>query len=274
VKIEIKETELEDTSESEEAKIVPEETDPELIASSEEIEPETETELTEATVIAKQPRARKNMVAWVLILVGCLALMLSGYLYFKERSQAPQEPAKAKLAVNIVKAPSSVKPTPQAVATYTVAPNLPKYINISSINVKNVPILKLGLLSNGQIATPDTIFETGWYEGSSEPGQSGAMFIYGHVSSWTADGVFYNLKQLVAGDMVTITRGDNTVFTYQVVSSKVYPYNNVDMNQVLSPINPKVPGLNLLTCTGQVIQGTSEFNERLVVFTSLVTNPT
>ena len=29
-------------------------------------------------------------------------------------------------------------------------------------------------------------------------------------------------------------------------------------------------GLNLMTCTGEAIAGTSEFNERLVVFTSLV----
>ena len=42
------------------------------------------------------------------------------------------------------------------------------------------------------------------------------------------------------------------------------------MSQVLSPVNPTKPGLNLITCTGQVISGTSEFNERLVVYTSLV----
>jgi sortase A len=97
------------------------------------------------------------------------------------------------------------------------------------------------------------------------------MFIYGHVSSWTNDGVFYNLKKLKAGDTITITRGDNTTYNYQVVSVKIYPYNNVDMEQVLAPIDASKPGLNLMTCTGQVIKGTSEFNERLVVFTSLVT---
>jgi sortase A len=98
------------------------------------------------------------------------------------------------------------------------------------------------------------------------------MFIYGHVSSWTADGVFYNLKKLVTGDDITITRGDNQTYTYKVVRSEVYPYNNVPMNTVLSPSNPKVPGLNLMTCTGSVIKGTSEFNERLVVYTNLVTS--
>jgi hypothetical protein len=44
------------------------------------------------------------------------------------------------------------------------------------------------------------------------------------------------------------------------------------MKQVLSPINPNKPGLNLMTCTGHVMKGTSEFSERLVVFTSLVSS--
>jgi LPXTG-site transpeptidase (sortase) family protein len=99
-------------------------------------------------------------------------------------------------------------------------------------------------------------------------GLTGALF--GHVSSWKANGVFYNLKKLQTGKRIIITRGDSQVFTYQVISSKTYPYNNVDMKAVLSPVDPSRPGLNLMTCTGNIIKGTNEFNERVVVFTSLV----
>lgn len=169
-------------------------------------------------------------------------------------------------------APSSIKPSKKTVVSYSVPPADPKYIAIPAIGISNTPILKLGLTSSGAIAVPDNIYETGWYDGSSLPGESGAMFIYGHVSSWTADGIFYNLKKLVPGNQISIIRGDNTKYTYQVVSSKVYPYNNVNMSQVLAPVNTGKPGLNLMTCTGQVIKGTSEFNERLVVFTSLVSS--
>jgi LPXTG-site transpeptidase (sortase) family protein len=184
--------------------------------------------------------------------------------------QARTEPKPPPGALQSSSAPSAKRPAPATVAAYTVPPNDPKYIAIPAINIANTPILRLGLLKGGQIATPDNVFETGWYDGSSLPGQNGAMFIYGHVSSWTSDGIFYNLKKLVPGNLVTITRGDNKAFTYKVVSSKVYPYNNVNMSQVLSPINPGKPGLTLMTCTGQVIKGTSEFNQRLVVFTTLV----
>jgi hypothetical protein len=42
------------------------------------------------------------------------------------------------------------------------------------------------------------------------------------------------------------------------------------MTAALSPINPHKPGLNLITCTGNVIAGTNEFSERIIVFAEQV----
>jgi LPXTG-site transpeptidase (sortase) family protein len=206
-------------------------------------------------------------IGWLLIIFGIVLAVVCVILLVHQKQTEPKPPP---AALTSKSAPSSIKLKPQVVASYNVPPNDPKYIAIPAIGIANTPILKLGLTSSGQINVPDNIYDTGWYDGSSEPGQAGAMFIYGHVSSWTANGIFYNLKKLVLGDQITITRGDNTTYTYQVVSSKVYPYNNVNMSEVLAPITSNKAGLNLMTCTGQIIKGTSEFNERLVVFTSLV----
>lgn len=174
-------------------------------------------------------------------------------------------------ALHAPAAPSSVRPAQNTVDTYSVAPYLPKYISIPAIGIAKARVVRLGVMKDGAIATPDNIFDTGWYGGSAKPGQPGAMFIYGHVSSWTANGVFYDLHKLRPDDAIIITRGDNTVFSYRVVTSKVYPYTDVDMSQVLSPVDAGKPGLNLMTCTGDVIKGTSDFSERLVVFA--VQNP-
>jgi sortase A len=216
----------------------------------------------------KQSSGLENAIAYGLITLGIIGVVASLIIY----KDQPKEPAAAKdvKSVNVAQAPSSIKPATKAVALYSVAPNLPKYISIPAIGIPNTEVIKLGLMSNGEIATPDNIFQTGWYDGSSQPGQPGAMFIYGHVSSWTSNGIFYNLKQLKAGDKIVITTGNNTVYTYQVVNSKVYGYTSVPMNTVLAPVSSDKPGLNLMTCTGSVIKGTSEFNERLVVYTSLV----
>lgn len=210
---------------------------------------------------------RQRNIAIVLIVIGVVGIGASIVLFINE--PRPPKVVFNPKSVSINPAPSSIKPSTQSVLSYSVPPNDPKYITIPTIGISKTPVLRLGLLKSGAISTPDNIYDTGWYDGSSLPGQSGAMFIYGHVSSWTANGIFDNLKKLIAGDSVIITRGDNTTFTYKVVSTQVYPYNNVNMTKVLAPIKSGTPGLNLMTCTGQVIQGTSEFNERLVVFTSL-----
>ncbi|MDB5175476.1 MAG: hypothetical protein JWM81_334 [Candidatus Saccharibacteria bacterium] len=218
-----------------------------------------------------KPHFRKTLtrrhVAHSLILIGIVAAVGAALLLARQHGVEPRPPSGAAV---LQPAPSSVKLKPQVVASYTVPSTHPKYIAIPAIGIANTPVLELGLLSNGAIATPNNINEAGWYHASSQPGQSGAMFIYGHVSSWDTTGIFYNLKKLKLGDKITVTRGDNTTYVYQVVRTKVYSYDKVDMAEVLSPFNAGKPGLNLMTCSGQIIEGTSEFSQRLVVFTSLV----
>jgi LPXTG-site transpeptidase (sortase) family protein len=211
---------------------------------------------------------RRNFVAVFLLTLGVAGLAVSLFLYVHKPTVNKIDTSSPTVDANSI--PSSAKPTRQAVANYSVPPANPKYIAIPAIHVANTPVIKLGLQGNGAIATPNNIYLTGWYDASSKPGQKGAMFIYGHVSSWTANGVFYDLKNLHVGDAITITRGDNTTYTYKVLSSKTYPYNKVDMSRVLSPVEPNKPGLNLMTCTGKLIKGTSQFDQRLVVFTTLV----
>jgi LPXTG-site transpeptidase (sortase) family protein len=184
------------------------------------------------------------------------------------------EPVKLKSPVinQVSSSISSDKPSQDVIDNYQVPAYSPKYIEIPSINVAKTRVIQLGTLKNNQIASPANIYEAGWYKNSSKPGQSGAMFIYGHVSSWTANGVFYNLKKLHSGDKITITRGDDTVYVYQVVSTEVYPFDKVPMNKVLSASKQNTAALNLMTCAGKIIKGTSEFSKRLVVYANLAKN--
>ncbi|HEU4966488.1 MAG TPA: class F sortase [Candidatus Saccharimonadales bacterium] len=210
----------------------------------------------------------KKLISAVLCLLGTACMASAVVLVVRDRVGIPKPPPGA---LHSSAAPSSVRPAQNVVNAYSVAPDLPKYISIPAIGVAKARVVRLGVMKDSAIATPDNIFDTGWYSGSAKPGQPGAMFIYGHVSSWTASGVFYDLHKLRPDDAIIITRGDNTVFSYRVVTSKVYPYTDVDMSQVLSPVDAGKPGLNLMTCTGDVIKGTSDFSERLVVFA--VQNP-
>jgi hypothetical protein len=169
---------------------------------------------------------------------------------------------------NLTPVLSTVKPTTNALADYVVAPNLPRYIIIPKLNV-DARVLSVGVNANGALGTPDNVYDTAWYNESAQPGQPGAMLIDGHVSSWTAHGVFYGIKTLTPGDIIKIQRGDGTVFTYNVVRSQIFQSSNVDMTSAMTPVVTGQPGLNLITCTGDVIPGTNEFNERIVVYATL-----
>jgi sortase (surface protein transpeptidase) len=163
-------------------------------------------------------------------------------------------------------------PSEAAVTNYSVAPTRPKYIAIPAIGVPNTEVLPLGLTKGNAIAVPSSSYVVGWYRNSAKPGQRGAMFIYGHVLGLNAGGIFYNLKELVPGNDIIVTRGDGTVYMYQVVASKLYPAQSVDMSAVLTPTISGVPGLNLMTCAGSIVPHSNPiaFTERLVVFTEFV----
>lgn len=209
-------------------------------------------------------------LAWLLIAIGILAGAGSILLWVNQSKTVPP-PLPQLLAPNENQAPAKIaKPSAKVIASYHVAPILPKYLSIPAIGISKVRVLALGLTSDNHIAVPTNSYDTGWYNASAKPGQSGAMFIYGHVAGWNQGGVFYNLKKLKPGNKIIVTRGDNTTYTYQVNSLKIYPATHVDMNAVLSPINPSKPGLNLMTCTWNIVNGKSEFYNRQVVFSSLV----
>jgi sortase (surface protein transpeptidase) len=161
--------------------------------------------------------------------------------------------------------PSTTKPSASAFSNYVVAPDLARYIKIPRLGVY-ARVMQVGATNSGALGTPSNVYDTAWYTGSAKPGQPGATLIDGHVSSWTTHGVFYGIKILVGGDIIQIIRGDGTVLQYQVVKTQVYSSDNVDMRAAIMPITAGKPGLNLITCTGKVKSGTSQFNQRVVVF--------
>lgn len=212
-----------------------------------------------------------KILAYTLIIFGCFISAIAFVVWRQEPSESePPPPIPQVLSPNETQPPAPVaKPTKKEVKSYDVAPTLPKYISIPKIGIQEARILSLGTRSDGHIDTPKTAYDTGWYNKSAKPGQQGATFIDGHVAGYGGGGIFYNLHKLKAGDQITITRGDNKIYVYKVVSIKTYSASRVDMNTVLSPVDPKKPGLNLMTCTWDVVQGKSVFKNRVVVFASL-----
>lgn len=160
--------------------------------------------------------------------------------------------------------PSTEKPTPAAVRSYAVSPVNPRYIAIPKLKV-HARVLSMGVDRKNEVKAPYGIYDAGWYNASSLPGENGAMLIDGHSGIGKTHGIFHDLTKLVAGDDITVTRGDGKTFTYKVVEMQVVDKDKVDMTRMLVSADTAKPGLTLITCAGSQVPGTFSLKQRVVV---------
>lgn len=220
---------------------------------------------------ASSPRSRRILFAMAgIVFVAGLAVSIQGSL--TNHAASAHVSALVSSGANHSDgggAPSTTRPSAKAFSQYAVAPDLPRYLKIPKLGV-NTRVMQVGVTSSGALATPSNVYDSAWYTGSAKPGEQGATLIDGHVSSWTTKGVFYGIKNLEAGDRIQIVRGDDTVLTYSVVKTQSYDADNVDMKAAIKPVTQGKSGLNLITCSGKVKPGTSEFTQRTIVFAEQV----
>jgi sortase (surface protein transpeptidase) len=214
--------------------------------------------------------------------LGAVLLMIGGSfaLYASTRSnklvttQAKALSDKAVIAENTAEGskpafdPPTETPVPDSVVrTYSVAPDLPRYISIPKIKNGRSRVLPMGLDAEGLLKTPRNVWDTAWYDGSSKPGDKiGAALIMGHVSGPTNGGVFYNLYRVTDGDEINVTMGDGTVLTYTVVGKEEVPADSIEMTKYLISKDVDKPGLTIMTCAGEFNPKTQTYDKRLAVF--------
>ncbi len=182
-------------------------------------------------------------------------------------SQVRQNNAVAGIATE--EAVSEEEPTYAALANHQVDPTAPRYVSIPSQKVF-ARVQRQGLDKTGALKAPGNVFNAGWYENSSKPGEAGATLLDGHVAGPTKRGVFYAIKNLKAGDLIGIERGDGKKFNYKVVKTVISNAAATDMTSALLPVTAGTAGLNLMTCTGQYDHKTGEYDQRVIVFAQQV----
>lgn len=154
---------------------------------------------------------------------------------------------------------------PVNIESYTVAADMPRFLNIEKLSVQ-ARVRRLGVGTNNVLKAPSNIFDVGWYDGSAKPGENGTVVIDGHVSGSTKHGAFYSIGSLKTGDKISIERGDGKVITYSVTGLEVYDNDKVDMDRVMTTSVQGKAALNLITCTGRFNVRTNQFEKRIAVF--------
>ena len=125
----------------------------------------------------------------------------------------------------------------------------------------------MGVNTSGELATPQNIFDVGWYEGSGKPGQGGTLIIDGHNGGPHVQGVFKNLPSLATGDVIQVERGDGVVYKYKVVENKTVPLDESNKYMTTAAKSPEQgkESVTLISCTGEWSQAQKTYLSRQFV---------
>lgn len=150
------------------------------------------------------------------------------------------------------------------------SPTDPRRLEIPSLGV-NAAVQDVGIKVNGALATPSNFTDVAWYKDGPAPGQIGTAVIDGHVDNGLAlAGVFKHLGNIELGESVYVVDNAGKKFHFIVTSIKTYPYDSTPPENIFDD-GDAGSHLNLITCTGSWVPAGKTYDERLVVYTTLVT---
>jgi LPXTG-site transpeptidase (sortase) family protein len=96
------------------------------------------------------------------------------------------------------------------------------------------------------------------------PGEIGSAVLAGHVDNGLAlPGVFKHLADVKNNDEIYITIGNTEKLRFKVISTAVYNYKDVPVQDIFGRDDDRY--LTLVTCTGSLIRSEHTYDERLVV---------
>lgn len=140
-------------------------------------------------------------------------------------------------------------------------------LEIPAIGV-STPLITLGLNADRTMQVPANFARAGWYKHSPIPGAIGPSVIAGHVDSRSGPAVFYRLKELAAGDRVTVRYGDGRTAEFAVDRIEQHPKDAFPHDRVYG--ETAGAELRLITCGGIFDPSRSAHRDNVIVYATLV----
>lgn len=139
----------------------------------------------------------------------------------------------------------------------------PVRVVVAAVGI-DVPLVELGLGSDGAVEAPGDFGTAGWYVGSSRPGEAGPSVLAGHVDSTSGPAAFHRLAEVEPGDRVEVHADDGTTVGFRVTGVERYAKDGFPTAAVYGP----VPGaaLRLITCGGAFDRSVGSYRDNVVVF--------
>lgn len=172
-------------------------------------------------------------------------------------------PATATATATVEPEPDAPTPTPTPQGDPRLAALDINRLVIPGIGV-DAPIVVLGILPDGTMASPDGPEEVAWYTFSAKPGQIGNVVLSGHLDYINyGAAVFWDLNVLRPGDELHLILEDDTQVTYTVESVREYDEATAPVQDIVGPTADE--SITLITCSGSFDPSNLHYNRRLVV---------
>jgi sortase (surface protein transpeptidase) len=205
----------------------------------------------------RRTRARSGLV----LLAAILAIGLTGC------GSQPAAPAAASPASETTTSENTVAATPTAPAPLLMAASAPVRVQIPAIGVDS-PLIDLGLQDDGTMQVPAEGFPAGWFTGAPTPGEKGPAVLAGHIDWGGSPGVFWALRNVVAGNEIIVSRADGSTAVFRVSEVGQYSKDAFPTAAVYADLDHA--GLRVITCGGDFDHAAHSYVDNTVVFADLV----
>ncbi len=127
--------------------------------------------------------------------------------------------------------------------------------------------IEIRSIVDGRMEDPTGPWVVSWYQQSPGLGEIGNALFAGHVDYWgVGPSVFYNVRDLAEGDLISITGEDGQVFTYAVTWNETVSIDELisgRMAEIVAPGEGQI--ITLFTCGGEFDYVNGEYLSRTVV---------
>jgi hypothetical protein len=179
------------------------------------------------------------------------ATALTPAVHFPPATSPALSAAPAGVAVDLSGSPTRAAP----------GVGVPTSINIPAIGVHAI-VEPLGRNPDGSLAVPTRFDTVGWYTETSRPGDPGPAVLAGHVDSYHGPAIFFRLKQLRPGDLVTVWSNSGPRH-FRVSSVAQFAKSSFPAGAVFGPV--PTTAVRLVTCGGSFDHSKGSYRDNIVV---------
>lgn len=143
---------------------------------------------------------------------------------------------------------------------------MPSTLRIPRLSV-DTDVEHVGYTDDGRMDAPVEWENVAWFQYGFFPGAKGNSVLAGHLDSDTGPAIFANLHEMQPGDEIFVTGEDGEELTFVVTEVESVLAEEAPLDRIFGDSSER--NLNLITCEGHFDPTVEDYDNRLIVYTTL-----